>query len=89
MVDQDSMEMGIKGSNNEPRTQIRWREKSVRSGIVPHDKHGSDINGTIDDIATKRTTPPSRIMPGSVVLDPDIAIPRCTCVCTDCAEVHR
>jgi hypothetical protein len=29
--------VGIKGSNSEPRTQIRWREKSVRSGIVPHD----------------------------------------------------
>ena len=46
------MDMGIKGSNNEPQAQIRWHEKSVRMGIVPHDKDDGDINGTIEVIAT-------------------------------------
>ena len=82
------MDMGIEGSNNEPRAQIKWHKERVKRHYA-HDKNGSDSNGTIGDTATKRTTLPSRIMPGSVVLDPDIAIPRCICVCTNCAEVHR
>ena len=46
------MNIGIKGSNNEPQAQIRWHEKSVRMGIVQHDKDDGDINGTIEVIAT-------------------------------------
>ena len=36
-----------------PRAQIkiRWHEKSVRMGIVQHDKDDGDINGTIEVIA--------------------------------------
>jgi hypothetical protein len=46
-----NMDMGIKGSNNEPQAQIRWREPSMRMGIVQHDKDDGDINGTIEVIA--------------------------------------
>jgi hypothetical protein len=46
------LDMGIKGSNNEPRAQIKWHEKSVRMGIVQHDKADGDINGTIGVTAT-------------------------------------
>jgi hypothetical protein len=37
-----------------PRAQIkiRWHEKSVRMGIVQHDKDDGDINGTIEVTAT-------------------------------------
>jgi hypothetical protein len=45
------MDIGIKGSNNEPQAQIRWREPSMRMGIVQHDKDDGDINGTIEVIA--------------------------------------
>jgi hypothetical protein len=48
-----NMDIGIKGSNNEPQAQIiRWHEKSVRMGIVQHDKDDGDVNGTIEVIAT-------------------------------------
>jgi hypothetical protein len=42
-----NLDMGIKGSNNEPRAKIKWHEKSVRMDIVQHDKDGGDIDGTI------------------------------------------
>ena len=45
------MDMGIKGSNNEPQAQIRWREPSMRMGIVQYDKDDGDINGIIEVIA--------------------------------------
>jgi hypothetical protein len=57
MVDQDSLNMGINGPNNEPRRKNKIAR--VRRRFVQHDKGGSDINGTIGDTATKRTTPPS------------------------------
>jgi|GraSoiStandDraft_29_1057270.scaffolds.fasta_scaffold747932_2 hypothetical protein len=46
------MDMGIKSSNNEPGAKIRWHEKSVRMGVVQHDKDDGDINGTFEAIAT-------------------------------------
>jgi hypothetical protein len=42
------MYMGIKVSNNEPRAQIRWHEKSMRMGIVQNDKENGDIDATIE-----------------------------------------
>ena len=45
------MNIGIKGSNNEPQAQIRWREPRLRMGIVQHGKDDGDINGTIEVIA--------------------------------------
>jgi hypothetical protein len=47
-----NLDMGIKGSNNEPRAQIKWHDKSMRMGIVQHDKDDGDINGTIGVTAT-------------------------------------
>ena len=84
-----NMDMGIKGSNNEPRAQIKWHERACECGIMQHDKNGSDSNGTIEDTATKRTTLPSRIMPGSVVLDPDIRNPPVYICLHELSEVHR
>jgi hypothetical protein len=54
MVDRD-MDIGTKGSKNEPQAKIRWREPSMRMGIVQHDKDDGDITGdftgTIEVIA--------------------------------------
>jgi hypothetical protein len=47
MVDQDGMNMGIKGPNNEPRRKNKMAH--VRKRIVQHDTDDSDINGTFED----------------------------------------
>jgi hypothetical protein len=46
------LDMGIKGSNNEPQGTKKWHEKSVRMGIMQHDKDDGDINDTIGVTAT-------------------------------------
>jgi hypothetical protein len=59
------MNIGTGGSNSEPRAKIRWHERSVRMGIVQHDKRDDDVKGTIKVIAifvharSPRPGPPS------------------------------
>jgi hypothetical protein len=45
------MNIGTEGSNSEPQGKNKMARKSVRMGIVLHDK-GDDIKGTIEVIAT-------------------------------------
>lgn len=80
------MDMGIKGSNNEPQgTNKLAREKSMRMGIVQHDKDDGDINGAIEVIATfvyarspRPGPPPTQPRAAQLrckVTPPDIACP--------------
>jgi hypothetical protein len=60
--------------------------KSVtgRGGLVPAEIGHSPVQNR----PPKRTTPPGRIMPDGVALNPDSAIPRSLWVSTDRARVH-
>jgi hypothetical protein len=81
------MNIGTEGSNSEPQGKNRWHEKSVRMGIVQHDKRDDDIKGTIEVIATfvharsPRPGPPSTQSIAAQlrckVTPPDIARRRC------------
>jgi hypothetical protein len=46
------MNIGTEGSNSEPQSKNKMARKSVRMGIVQHDKGDDDIKGTIEVIAT-------------------------------------
>jgi hypothetical protein len=46
------MNIRTEGSNSEPQSKNKMARKSVRMGIVQHDKGDDDIKGTIEVIAT-------------------------------------